>query len=424
MGRRRGAMRGVTATVIALGTAVLLTPASATADPATDGFWYFDAFHIQEAHDAGLTGKGVTIGVIDTPIDLDVPTLRGADIEVQESICYQPDGEYIPATSTDLTVAAHGTNVVSYLVGSGQGYPGQTGVKGILPDARIIYTSHGTADADGVIRCTDAKDGLPVSPLAQGINAAIDANADIISISGSDDPHPDAVTALTRALARGIVVIAALGNEEFDFEGGFPSGSNGVVGVQAIDSAAQVRSVGQTGVDLDVLGPGVDVVWQGGDEWSQQTYATGTSIATPVIAGFLGLVAQKYPEATGNQLIQTLIRNTGTEDHELIYDPGLNQGYGVASATHMLRVDPTQYDDVNPLIVPGDDQTPTAEEIAAAADEPETTDPTGTSDPSESTGVPLWVIVGAGVLLVIAIVVVISVIAVRKNRGATRHGQV
>jgi subtilisin family serine protease len=416
-------LRAAAFTTVALGAAFVLAPgAGVWADPATDGFWYYDAFHVQDAHDAGLTGKGITIVVVDSPINLEVPTLQGADIEVLPSICYADDGTPMPTTSTDFAVAEHGTNIASYLVGTGKGYAGQTGIKGIVPDAHLIYIAHPPLDADNhILPCFDKTNGDLLSPMAQGINAAVDAHATAVSLSFGGGFDPDAAAAMARAAKFGVVVVASLDNNLRDSDP-FPGGYNGAVGVQAIDSTGAVKS-DNTDVNTDVVGPGVNVVWQGDSDWDQQRYADGTSIATPVVAGFLGLVAQKYPAATGNQLIQSLIHNTGVDDHELSFDPTNHTGYGVASATHMLQVDPTTYDDVNPLIVDGDDQVPTVAEIDAATETPATGDPT--APPAGGSSLPVVpIIIGAAALLVIIVIVIIIVVIAssKKNRGAARNG--
>jgi subtilisin family serine protease len=64
------------------------------------------------------------------------------------------------------------------------------------------------------------------------------------------------------------------------------------------------------------------------------TIGDGTSYATPIIAGLLAMVKRKYPVATGNQLIQTLIRNTGTGNHSPARDAEGEVGYGLVSLDH------------------------------------------------------------------------------------------
>src|SRR5690554_1952103 len=108
------------------------TPATATSYD-HDGLWYFDWFKVQEAHDSGITGEGVTIAMIDSPFNPNIPTLADADIRVQDAVCVRADGSRPAGTSTDYELAGHGTSVLSLLVGSGEGFPGQTGVKGVAP---------------------------------------------------------------------------------------------------------------------------------------------------------------------------------------------------------------------------------------------------------------------------------------------------
>lgn len=416
---------------------ILGSSASAAADPATDGFWYFDLPHIQDIHDAGVTGKGVTIAVIDDQINLEVPTLKDANIEVQPSKCWDDSGAVIPATSTDIT-ADHGTNIVSYIVGSGAGYPGQTGVKGVAPDATILFFSTGAENATGDIVCNtesgESRYGLGEPATGEAIFRAVDAGVDIISISQAGTGDPYVKVAITNALHAGIVVVAGVQNagfqdDDFDLSVGFPAAYNGVVGVQSGDTAAQPQG-GHVDPGTDVLAPGVNLVWQGDSDWQTQRYATGTSLATPLVAGFLALVADKYPNATGNQLIQTLIRNTGVDDHDLYFDPNGATGYGSASATHMLRVDPTTYEDSNPLLLDDYPVGPTRAEVENPLDEDnwrgevlpgdgQSDDPDAPSSSGGSTLVPVLAAVGGGLLVVGLIVTVIVVLASRRTRRTT-----
>jgi subtilisin family serine protease len=433
---RNAALAGSVA-VLLTASAAAASPAIAT--PATDGFWYFDLPNIQAAHDAGFTGEGVTIAVIDGQINLEVPTLQGADIEVQPTICFDPEGSPVPPTSTNI-LADHGTNIVSYLVGTGAGYPGQTGVKGIAPDAKVLFFSTGEDVEGGKVVCHDQDgtlfgDGDEEDPRGTAIFAAIDAGVDIISISLAGGANRQETLAIAYAMQAGIVVVAGVANDEFPVDGSYPYSYNGVVGVQSGDK----NSVPQGDhIDplTDVLGPGVNLVWQGDTGWEEQRYATGTSLATPVVAGFIALVSQKYPDATGNQLIQSLIRNTGVEDHELYFDPTGSVGYGSASATHMLRVDPTQYDDVNPLI---SDDPAAIPSVAAMQDlvEPEnwrcwqvidclTAEETAAEgERLERDGAAadtfiavLLAVLGGGLLLTAIIVTLIIVLVVRRSRRA------
>ena len=202
-----------------------------------------------------------------------------------------------------------------------------------------------------------------------------------------------------------------------------------MVGVQAIDSAGSIQTTdGASNVNpaTKVAGPGVGILNQGGSEdqkWESQSTASGTSYATPVVSGFLALVKQKYPKATGNQLIQTLIHNTGAGDHKPVFDASNKLGYGIVSITSMLAVDPTTYPDVNPLVSTAAGASPTAQQIAGKSTvSPSPTVSAGAAGSAGSSAAPplslLSVLVGGGIilLLVILAIVLVIVFATRRTR--------
>ena len=137
---------------------------------------------------------------------------------------------------------------------------------------------------------------------------------------------------------------------------------------------------------------------------------------------------QKYPKATGNQLIQTLIHNTGAGSHKLVFDTSNKLGYGIVSITSMLAVDPTTYPDVNPLVSADAGASPTAQQIAGK--------PTVSPSPTVSAGAAraggvsaapaswlLPVLVGGGIVLLLMILAIVLVI-VFATRRAKRTGAV
>lgn len=410
---------------VAAALSLLLVPlfaaGPASADDFSTGQWYLDALHIGEAHSAGITGDGVTIAIMDSPVNNQVPALTGANLEPQKSSCFDDSGAPLPVTSTDLSgtsEAIHGTDVASVLVGTGAGYDGELGIQGIAPGARVLYYAVAYDGADGLIVCPQTHPGIAdmEDALAADMNDAIDQGADIISISLGVNTSPKLVDALARAHREGVVVLAALPNANLSEGADWPGSANGVVAVQAVDSAGRSPVNPDGGLNTSfsyttVAAPGVGILAQGtlDGAWTDQRLETGTSLATPITAGLLALVLQKYPDATGNQLIQTLIHNTGRDDHDLQRNDEL--GYGIASATHMLKVDPTQYPDVNPLLT-DDGNFPT---MAESTTGPTSTPSDGGAGGGNSAGFP-WVIVIVGLLVLIGIIVLVVVLATRRAR--------
>lgn len=425
--------------------AALALPSGASAATSSDGLWYFDRGRVQEAIDAGFDGSGVTIAVIDTQVNPDAPGLRGADLQVAEdSYCYDSSAQPYPAVSTDYAAANHGTNVVSMILGTGEAVGG-TPIKGVAPGATVRYYNSmiTTAVGEGTdIESTclqkngelidagpDSMDRYP-SGLAKAISDAVDDGADVISVSLGG--LIDAADAVAKAHAAGVIVLGSLPN--VGGVGDWPSSYNGAVAVQAFGSDGQIQKSSYDPAlaepspnisdDVKIAGPGLGVIAQGTPEsWDTQQLRSGTSLATPIVAGFLAVAKQKYPEATGNQLLQSLIHNTGTKGE---HEPEWNNatGYGAASLTGMLAVDPTKYPDINPFFVADDENAvPNQRNVDTERELLDASSPSPSAEPGEggesaegSALTPFFI--GGGVILAVLVIggVVLAVVLTRASR--------
>lgn len=429
--RARRTRRATSAGAFAL-AAVLAAGATPAAAATPEGQWWYDLYQVEANHADGWTGEGVKIAVIDGQINPDLPVLADADLTIGEPLCV---GREV-ATSEFNAGSQHGTNMAALLVGNGQG---AAGIRGIVPDAEVLFLGYGNEpEGSQDNTCETPPEAGGISQLGWGLRQAIDAGADIVSMSfglvplvGENDSDAEVVA---EAVARGIVLVASVYNPgEFGSARFWPWSYRGVIAVDAMDRDREL-AVDPTwnvthkvsGVTVVAAGRGVSVQGTDGD-WNAEGRADGASIATPLVAGMLAATQQKYPAATGNQLIQSLIHNTGAEDHELAYDDESGYGYGLASLSHMLRVDPTQYDDVNPLLHKTSDvvdsDEPTDEQLAAAAaalepaDDP-TSAPAADGEPADAGGPgPLVAVLVVAGLVVVAGAVVTVVVISKNNRS-------
>ena len=428
--RRRTAVSTLAA-VVALGLALVPT-LSASAETAGSNWWYAK-YDVAGAQAAGWTGAGIKIAVIDGQINSSLPVFQGANLKIYPtSFCNN-------ITPADTTIAnegsVHGSDVTALLVGNGTG----TGsVAGIAPKAIISFYADANS-SDTLNGCSNTQiDGLTYTALGRAILKAIGDGNQIISISQGVASASGDIHAVAQAIAKGIVIIGAQPNNAAEVAERFPADANGVVGTNAFDDQGNLQSPdGKTTAwsSTTVVAAGAHLPSQASPDnvWGDnRNSVTGSSSATPLVAGMLALTLQKYPTATGNQLIQSLILNTSAKDHPLSFDTA-GYGYGPASLSHLLRVDPTQYPDTNPLLnKPNGLGVPTAAEFTAAAN---SASPTPSAPPSAAAaaapspgkasgstlpGLLIKIVIAVIVVLLLLTAAAVALVVVVRRRNRTR----
>ena len=358
VGKAGRAARALTTAASALtlaAGALALAPAPAhAADPITTQE-YFSYYHLDSARQKGYTGKGVTIALIDGPVDTSTPELAGATI-IDKSRCTieaSPQG------------ARHGTDMATILVSP---------YTGVAPDATLH--SYQLSNYESISAGTCEVNGKKLDDFDTLINQAVDDGAQIISISqGTGRLGDDVKWAIANAIARGVIIVASAGNTADNANNAHLGSWSGVVGVSAINTDGTFASYSSWGngvVTAAVGGPfnRLDPVT------NQPTIGEGTSISTALVAGMLALARQKWPEATTNQILQSLVRSGLNPNHEW------NQytGYGAIDGGGLVNDDPAQYPDENPIIDKPGGSSPTAEEVHDYID--------GLISPSAHRGIP------------------------------------
>ena len=341
---RRLRLAGACAMTLALAAGAIVLPAvpAHAADPITANEQTFYAYyHLDQARAKGYTGKGVTIALIDGEVDTTVPELAGATI-IDKSPC--------TVTSSPFS-KTHGTAIASLLVSK---------TYGVAPDATLLTYRRSLADDgdESGNECT-FRNGNPIEDPTSLINRAISDGAQIISISSSDENFDDATKwAIARANALGVIVVSPMGNDAKDETNNGYSKWSGVVGVGAIDTTGKVASYSSWGQGTTTAAVGGPIIVRN-YETGNKAAADGTSYSTPLIAGFLALAKQKWPNATSNQLLQLLTKTALNNEGRW----NKYTGYGVADLGAMMNTDPSQYPDENPLMDPTMHRGPTADEI-------------------------------------------------------------
>ena len=360
--------------VLAASLLLVLSP-SAYADD-MGGLWPVKNSAVVSAHEAGLDGSGVKIGVLDTRAVSDYPGLSDANIEYRlgsfvNTTTDKPDECLIKDVPLQKTVtskegdaySSHGTYMLTWLVGNGKSWDASQGVTGLVPKSDVLFLTGGQDGAGGLtITC----DGMAVgSDIDKDVSTAVDWGARIINMSNGGGVGDYGYDGMLKSLRHGVIIVSGRSNDkETDavvngsstgVMTGDPrerSSFPGVIRNNEVGPDGQIAGISDVAdANVNILAPGDQVLRPSDNSTRISVDTGGTSTGSAVLSGYLALAVQKWPDATGNQILQSLVRNTkGNDSGEAKLDPGHKRGYGQVDPGRLLSVDPVQYPDVNPIL--------------------------------------------------------------------------
>ena len=252
---------------------------------------------------AGYTGTGVKVAVLDTGVDNTHPDLATQEV----------GGKNFSGSPDDLDHYGHGTHVASIIAGTGAKSGGT--YRGVAPGARIldvkVLGDDGSGDDSGII---------------EGMQWAAEQGADVVNMSlGSfDTPEVDPLEEAVNTLSAkyGTLFVIAAGNYgpvtgTIDS----PGSAEAALTVGAVDRDNQIAEFSGRGprdgggvVKPDITAPGVDIVAArsangkiGEPVGDGYLKLSGTSMATPHVAGAAALVKQQHHDLAGDQLKALLV---------------------------------------------------------------------------------------------------------------------
>ncbi|WP_030337553.1 S8 family serine peptidase [Micromonospora parva] len=299
---------------------------------------------------AGFTGAGVSVAVLDTGVDATHPDLAGKVAEARN---------FTEATDARDTVG-HGTHVASTIAGSGAASGGK--YRGVAPDATLL---------DGKV-CEDA--GCSDSAILAGMQwAAVEKKAAVVnmSLSGWDTPEVDPLEEAVQTLTAqtGTLFVLAAGNDGSDGSVGSPASADAGLAVGAVDRDDELADfssrgprVGDDAVKPDITAPGVDIVaarsangFIGDPVDDRYVTISGTSMATPHVAGSAALLAQQHPGWRADRIKATLMAAAKPHPEQTAYQQGAGRVDVAHAITQQVTTDPVSVSFGRALWPHGDD---------------------------------------------------------------------
>jgi subtilisin family serine protease len=280
------------------------------------------------AWERGVTGRGVTVAVVDTGVATNLPDLSGRLVPVtndqtgQTTPCKNLSGEVNCNDSY-----GHGTFIAGLIAGNGASSGGKW--KGVAPEARILSVktagADGSADVSNILAAiqwvvsfkdrynirvlnlslgTDSNQSWQVDPFNYAVERAWAAGISVVVAASNNGPGPGSISKpaddpwVITAGATDDRGTTGLGDDRLpDFSGRGPA-ALGVAKPDIVAPGAHVVSLRAPGSTIDTRYPGyIDGVYR---------QASGTSMATGVVAGSVALMLQANPGFTPDRVKHAL----------------------------------------------------------------------------------------------------------------------
>ncbi|MEU7901167.1 S8 family serine peptidase [Nonomuraea sp. NPDC049152] len=303
----------------------------------------------------GLTGKGVTVAVLDSGYDATHPDLKDV-VTKSKNFTDEPDGD-------DL---GHGTHVASIVAGAGQKY------RGVAPEAGLAVGKVGN------------RVGASFSAILAGmVWAAGEAGAKVVNMSlgAQDTPGLDPLELAVNTLSatKGTLFVVAAGNNGKSGTVNSPGSADAALTVGAVDRDDQLAAFSSRGprsfdhaVKPDITAPGTDIMAAklGGGHIAH----SGTSMGTPHVAGAAAIIAQQHPDWNGERIKAALVESAKPSAGSGVLDQGGGRVDLVAATERTIVAEPVSVSSAHLWGEPGDRVTTKTVTYHNATDSPVTLD--------------------------------------------------
>ena len=290
-------------------------------DPYASQQWALDTLNLYGAWDITTGSQSVFVAILDTGVSRSHPDLIQADI--REGWDYLASGGGMVWDDPE----GHGTAVTGVIAATANN---RIGIAGISWKSAIIPFK--VLDEEGKGSTSDS---------TEAIYDAVDTGCKVINISfGCQEAVRSEEDAIQYALDKGVIVVAAAGNDE-NSEYNYPASYPGVISVAAIDRDKKRAYFSNYNDRVSLTAPGQEIMTlQVGGTYAN---AHGTSFAAPHVAGIAALALSIQPNLTASDFM-TLARVTSRDLGPVGYDR--EYGYGLIDAQALLASLKSSFPDV------------------------------------------------------------------------------
>lgn len=288
--------------------------------------------HCEEAYRLGLTGKGIGVAVLDTGIfsheDFEHRIIAFTDFVKRRKEPYDDNG--------------HGTHISAIIGGSGAASGGK--YQGVAPECNLISVkvldSRGNGFASDVltgirwIRDNREKYGIRIvnisvgsysrktmsenSALVKGVNSAWDDGMVVVVAAGNNGPGRQTIT--TPGISRKVITVGC-SDDHKEVE---------VMGNRMVDYSGRGPTVACI-CKPDIVAPGSSIISCTNCQ-SEYMVKSGTSMSTPLVAGAIALLLEKYPDMS-NKDVKLQLRDRAVD----MGLPRNQQGWGLLDVGQLVR---------------------------------------------------------------------------------------
>ncbi|MGA8807671.1 MAG: S8 family serine peptidase, partial [Thermoanaerobaculia bacterium] len=286
----------------------------------------------------GSRGAGVTVAIIDTGIDYRHPALGGG---FGPGFKVKGGWDFVNNDGDPMDDAGHGTHVAGIVAGQSDV------ITGVAPDVSLIAYKVLGANGSGTESNVIAAIERAADPNLDG-NTSDHADVANLSLGGGGNPDDPGCVAIDNATAAGVTFAIAAGNSGGSGNNfhsiGSPGTARSAITVGASDLGDNIASFSSRGPNMkniaikpDVIAPGVSILSSLPD--NHYGNLSGTSMASPHVAGAAALLKALHHDWTPAQ-IKLALMNNATFLHDEIMADGAGRIDTFAAATGTIRIDP------------------------------------------------------------------------------------